>query len=319
MFVQKQLNSSPVFVWLSGRPWRFTWCTERQKERSASALKVVDRVRMNLEGRKALSTAAPRSDCALIAEGVWDRSWQREAFKPVTDWLTLLFTVLLSVQLQGVCCSRYKNWLVASTVLQESISLLFHQAQLVWRTPVLKCNKKQDVTYEVKSYFRASDTLQQHVWNWLKKLRMSLFYRLPVTSPWSRTPPTWPDLCWWSYHSGPICSGPSDELISLSWSSLFKHQVWAKRLMVFCTDLLWSFLLLLHKDDTACKMNHVAEGGGQGGCISVWPDSNHRGNPPRTNVSLIASSLSWRCERDRKLEHLQPEHIFQAKLWYFPQ
>lgn len=267
MFVQKQLNSSPVFVWLSGRPWRFTWCTERQKERSASALKVVDRVRMNLEGRKALSTAAPGSDCALIAEGVWDRSWQREAFKPVTDWLTLLFTVLLSVQLQGVCCSRYKNWLVASTVLQESISLLFHQAQLVWRTPVLKCNKKQDVTYEVKSYFRASDTLQQHVWNWLKKLRMSLFYRLPVTSPWSRTPPTWPDLCWWSYHSGPICSGPSDELISLSWSSLFKHQVWAKPLMVFCTDLLWSFLLLLHKDDSACKMNHVAEGGGQGGCI----------------------------------------------------
>lgn len=63
-------------------------------------------------------------------------------------------------------------------------------------------------------------------------------------------------------------------------------------------------------------MNHVAEGGGQGGCISVWPDSNHRGNPPRTNVSLTASSLSWRCERDRKLEHLQPEHVFQAKPWY---
>lgn len=51
---------------------------------------------------------------------------------------------------------------------------------------------------------------------------------------------------------------------------------------------------------------------------SVWPDSNHRGNPPRTNVSLTASSLSWRCERDRKLEHLQPEHVFQAKLWYLP-
>lgn len=28
--------------------------------------------------------------------------------------------------------------------------------------------------------------------------------------------------------------------------------------MVFCTDLLSSFSLLLHKDDTVCKMKHAA-------------------------------------------------------------
>ena len=76
-----------------------------KKERSAAAFKVVDRVQMNLEGRKALSTAAPSSDCRLIAEGVWDQSWQREALNP-SDWLTLF--IYSAVIRAAAGCSRYK-------------------------------------------------------------------------------------------------------------------------------------------------------------------------------------------------------------------